>query len=373
MKLCQKHALARVEEKARKRSRESRLEVARILANSGAPRQMDTLRRSIAANARIALHFHPDRLVGENFETVVEKLHRTGRYLSQFVTGVSSGSVSAYPGGVRDEWERELFENAYHEGNVAAEDHPVYGALTVFRSSDGPSPRFGSSYFVLHPECSQRSTFTYGDTYSRPTHVGTLNCLDDILRAFFHDVAQSGCALGQEGLSVVQVADHLTHDLQYSLSEVIASPAMRNLDDYIEAQVHGGVELLRDVTHLVADSSYRATEFESWFGRLSERYEVQLCWHPGFVVNPSDIPEDFRGPKARRLARRIGKSGSVNAFLIGEAASAMTQNSKDCDDFGDMNECLRVLRQLWHAVVAFGSPIAQPGAADNLAKRATCA
>lgn len=64
---------------------------------------------NLKSHARIALHFHPDRL-DSNMRNIAEALLEQGRYKSQFETLLSNGSVSAYPGGERDLWEKRIFE-----------------------------------------------------------------------------------------------------------------------------------------------------------------------------------------------------------------------------------------------------------------------
>src|SRR6516164_7638645 len=103
---------------------------------------------SIRQHARIALHFHPDRL-GHKAVSVAESLLSEGVYRNQFETGLSSGSPTAFPGGERDLWERTLFAAAYHVEGVAASERPKYGSLELIRFPDGPAPRFGSCYFLL--------------------------------------------------------------------------------------------------------------------------------------------------------------------------------------------------------------------------------
>jgi hypothetical protein len=143
-----------------------------------------TAARLIAQHARIALHFHPDRpvhnpsitkplpgglkldgktpLPAEHLTTVANSLLHDGVYKSQFETFISNGAVSAHAGGARDEWERQLFDGAYHHSDeeVTAADRPRYGALDLFRPDDGPAPRFGSCYFLLKPEAGVRATAT---------------------------------------------------------------------------------------------------------------------------------------------------------------------------------------------------------------------
>ena len=126
---------------------------------------------SIRQHARIALHFHPDRPV--EFRNVARGLLEEGIYKNQFETGISNGSVSAYTGGARDEWERSIFNGAYHIPGVEAAHRPKYGALDLMRNADGPAPRFGSCFFILKPEVSARSTFTFGGSQAEPKYRGT--------------------------------------------------------------------------------------------------------------------------------------------------------------------------------------------------------
>jgi hypothetical protein len=61
----------------------------------------------VRVHARVVVHFHPDRF-GIRRTTVAEALLNEGVYRNQFETGLSSGSVSAFPGGARDTWENTL-------------------------------------------------------------------------------------------------------------------------------------------------------------------------------------------------------------------------------------------------------------------------
>lgn len=78
---------------------------------------------AISAHARVALHFHPDRLASDGV-TIAESLLRDGVYKSQFETAISSGSVSAFAGGARDQWENALFGGAYHIDGVTHWQRP---------------------------------------------------------------------------------------------------------------------------------------------------------------------------------------------------------------------------------------------------------
>ncbi|HUX21478.1 MAG TPA: DUF3626 domain-containing protein, partial [Spirochaetia bacterium] len=155
----------------------------------------------VTSCARVALHFHPDRPTPEN-RSVAEALFQDGVYKSQFETKISSGSVSAFPGGERDEWEKRIFAGAYQRADATKDQRPKYGALDLMQHPDGPAPRFGSCYLLLSPECSARCTFTYLDSHQEPKEMGTLEELDDIFAALLTGVFLDDYALGQRELTV---------------------------------------------------------------------------------------------------------------------------------------------------------------------------
>lgn len=115
--------------------------------------------------ARLTLNFHPDR-VGRHGMTVAAGLLTTGRYQSQWVTGLSAGSRSAPPGGERQRFERELFDSAYDGADPAEVEFPVYGSFDLVFDPHGGSPRFGSSFLVLHRHVLDRATLCVGDSHT---------------------------------------------------------------------------------------------------------------------------------------------------------------------------------------------------------------
>jgi hypothetical protein len=223
---------------------------------------------NIKQYARVALHFHPDR-PDTQLRTVAENLLECGIYKSQFETGLSNGGVSAFPGGARDQWEQQLFGGAYQSEGTLAAYRPKYGALDVMRHSDGPSPRFGSCYFLLAPEMSARSTFTYLDSHQSPVERGTYDVFDDIVAALFKETFTRDFALGEPSLTPARLLYHLL-TLGSPFEDPSGRAPRRNLDHYIEAQVHGDVRLREDVEILVADPSFRGTET----GRMLEAISV---------------------------------------------------------------------------------------------------
>jgi Protein of unknown function (DUF3626) len=193
---------------------------------------------------RVTLHFHPDRLVAG--VPILELMARDGIYRFQFETGTSNGGLTAYPGGDRWRWESRIFAGVYDDGPPA--DRPRYGSLNFRRRRVGGSPRFGSSYLRLAVHTLTRTTFCYPDSVFEPEHFGVVSRLSTLI------------ALAE--------ADDLDP-----------------LDDYIEAHVHGVVDLSRDVEALVLDPCYRGTPVEAAARELACPVE----WHGGFVLSTAEL------------------------------------------------------------------------------------
>ena len=349
LQASQSAALAFVGDYARTRKAAARNTLAEILRMSNiAEDEFARISDSIRAQARVALHFHPDRIDNDG-NTIAESLLRQGIYKSQFETQLSNGSVSAFAGGPRDIWEKELFGGAYHSDGVTAAQRPKYGALDLLGHRDGPAPRFGSAYFLLHPAISRRCTFTYLDSHENPREKGTYDEFDDILAALFRDAFVREFALG-ENLSVPQLLQRLT--LLHS-----RNPPARNLNHYIEAQIHGHIRLQDDVAILVADPSFAASDIGDSLRSICDRYAIQLHWHDGFELRVNEVPSDFRGPTMPSLAARIAIDDKVDAFAIGRAAQAVVRAPQDSPDArANAAAALQELKLLWHVLVRFGRP-----------------
>jgi hypothetical protein len=193
---------------------------------------------------RVTLHFHPDRLVAGT--PILQLMTQDGVYRSQFETGTSNGGLTAHPGGDRWQWESRIFAAAYD--NEPAAGRPKYGSLNFRRRLAGGSPRFGSAYLRLAAHTLTRTTFCYPDSVFEPQHFGVASQIS----------------------TLVAVAQADNKD---------------PLDDYIEAHVHGIVDLSRDAEALVLDPCYHGTPTESAARHLA----CPIEWHGGFTVTTAEL------------------------------------------------------------------------------------
>ena len=307
----------------------------------------------IKRHARVALHFHPDRPDASG-QSVAQALLRDGCYRSQFETGLSNGGLSAHPGGHRDVCEQVLFGGAYHASDASDAARPKYGALGLLRHADGPSPRFGSCYLVLRGAVSQRCTFTYLDSHEGAVERGSYDEFDDVFAALLRSAFCHQLGLGESGLSVPSLVHRLRAELPLPVSQLEKFPIARNLDHYIEAQVHGDVLIGRDVDALVADPSFRDTTTGGVLEALCQRHEVALHWHSGFVLPCAEVPRNFRGPTMPSLAERVARAGIVDANAIGAAVNDLRANPQAWSDRGSYEDVLQELKLLWHVLLKFG-------------------
>lgn len=322
------------------------------LPSSALEEALDNIRRC----AQVALHFHPER-PGPGGVSVAQGLLEEGRYCSQFETGLSNGGLTAHPGGRRDMSELRLFGGAYQRDGISAAERPKYGSLDLLRHADGPSPRFGSCYFLLYPSVAERCTYTYLDSHEDPIEQGTQAEFADVAAALFREAFGRDSALGERDLGVVSLVRRLREELPKPSAQ--RSPnAARNLNLYIEAQVHGEIALSRDVEALIADPSFLDTRTGDVLRDLARRHGFALRWHPGFVLRASDVPRDFRGPSMPSLAARVASFGIVDASAIGAAVWSLRAEPQAWRDRGSFEEVLQELKLLWHVLVKYGRPFA---------------
>lgn len=313
----------------------------------------------VKEEARIAIHFHPERITNAGI-SVTEGLLKEGKCLTQFETGISSGSPTGFAGGVRDEWERKFFGGRYHRLDANYGERPKYGALMLASFPDGPAPRFGSSYLILRPEVNRRSTYTFGGNQDDLAwrRTGAWSHLDSIFLPVLEKLREDGSALGRHGLSTREFLDLLKLGSERSARGGLLSNA---LDSYVEAQVHGPVSLREDVESLVVDRSFHGTELEAVLTKLAVHYDIELAWYDGYTAKVEELPAEFRGYTIDRLAERIAPDGELTAAKIGTASNSFHEDPDLWSEWGEGGEGLTYFRRVWHALVYHGQSASKLG------------
>lgn len=308
---------------------------------------------NIKKYARVGIHFHPDR-PDVSLKTTIENLFEQGIYKNQFETRISSGDVSAYKGGARDKWEKYLFGGAYNRFFTKKSERPKYGALDLMLNPDGPSPRFGSCYFLLKPEVSHICTFTYMDSHQKPKERGTFEEFDIIISSLLKDTFHYNNTLGENNISVNKLLYHMNNNLQKPIVDLSNSEPKRHLNHYIEAQIHGDVSLKDDVELLIADPSFLKTNIGDKIIETCNKYSISLFWHMGFAMNTNEIPNDFRGNKMPKLGEFIATDSIIDTHHLGLAVMDLHSNPKKWEDWGSKEGVIQKIKLLWHILVKYG-------------------
>ncbi|MGG4166270.1 DUF3626 domain-containing protein [Rossellomorea vietnamensis] len=338
---------------AKKYKRDAEATIHHVLNMSNISVEMlDQAVHHIKTHAQIGLHFHPDRPTS-TMKTVAQSIHENGEYKSQFETFISNGKVSPHSGGDRDRWEESMFGGAYQSDGTLMSERPKYGALNLMLHPDGPSPRFGSCYFLLSPNVSSRSTYTYLDSHQNPFEKGTYQAFDMIMAALLEEIFLRDFALGEKDLTPAKFIHHVLNHLEHGR---VGHVANRNLNHYIESQIHGPISLKEDVEVLVADPSFNDTTVGETLEQMCSKYSIDLKWHTGFTLDVTEVPADFRGPSMPSLAKRITLKNEIDAYTIGLAVKDLKQNPNAWSDRGTYEDVLQELKLLWHVLVKYGRP-----------------
>lgn len=355
---CQQSAIENVRNRAIDLRSAARHEIEAILERQGLnPGLLGAVLAAMPAGARIALHFHPERLSRDRV-SVAEGLLRSRIYTNQFVAGLSSGSPSAFPGGERDLWERRLFGGAYHAADVPPSGRPKYGALDVMHHPDGPAPRFGSCFFLLRPDVAKRSTFTFGGSHedSAPDRTGTLDVMEPVLAPLLSQLERGGGAFAIADLSVEDCLTRMAQNFSTPFFDPTRRALGRALDSFIEVQVHGELSIADNVERLVVDPAFRDHPVGEVLNAISNAYRIPIHWHPGYRMPVHEVPEIFRDYPVRPLAERIAAGGMLDAAIIGDAANSVTLDPKMWEGWASDDDLLAQFRRLWHVLVLTGAP-----------------
>ncbi len=195
------------------------------------------------------------------------------------------------------------------------------------------------------------------DSHQDPKEKGTYEEFDMILAALLEEAFLRDFALGERNLTPVSLVKHLLVQLERPFTDPATRKPNRNLNHYIEAQIHGDISLQDDVEMLVADPSFKKTPLGKVLEELCRKYSIELFWHSGFVLRTDEVPPDFRGPTMPSLAERIGQNNVIDASIIGAAVWDLTHNPASWSERGPYEEVLQELKLLWHVLVKYGKPM----------------
>ena len=342
-----------IESLAAKNSYNYKAALQQIFATTFVDADVDFLVHKLLYACDVTINFHPDRF-SNNGKLIIENLLTDGEYHNQHKTGTSNGAL----GGNRDDWEKHLFQGAYHNGDIDMADRPKYGALNVHNYLDGATARFGSCFFTVKPHVIRRCTFAFGDSSTNPKVMGTSAQFYGILKAVLHQAHKTGRFVERENFSVQRAVEHILAMQKNCMKEMGG-----NLDNIcIETHIHGKLSLLEDIEGLYVDESYLTSNIGETIRNVAEHYDIELTAIPKRQFRISRLDDEnwkWKGePIARILADRINKKydcrGLLNAVVIGLAAQDSTLHPEDWLDIGSAYDLFQNFKKIWHYCAYWG-------------------
>lgn len=134
--------------------------------------------------------------------------------------------------------------------------------------------------------------------------------------------------------------EHFGTATAFVLAELSTASDHDLLDDYVEAHVHGVVDLATDVEALVLDPGYRGTDVEADALRIGMPVE----WHPGYRLDVDTLRAHpgYRGAEFVALGESLAVDGVVTPQVIGAASREGRHDEQ-------------ALKRVWHYVARFGA------------------
>ena len=170
---------------------------------------------------------------------------------------------------VRRRWENNLFGDAYDGHDV---ERPLYGNTNILSavSGDKKARQYGKSFFVLKNNVRTRVTIIDSDSDTMTKNVGMLdNCFHVLLGA-------------HKRISTTAKRASFVDQLKYII-DVFGCKKKSDIkldqcfSRYIEIQIHGTLEIERDVKTLVVDNAGKFDETLQRFKKTYPSVEV-ICY-----------------------------------------------------------------------------------------------
>lgn len=200
--------------------------------------------RENARNAKLMVHFDPFELL-PNGNMLLEQMSSENTFLNDFQLDRGMDRDG------REVDERNLFGNDY---DVATdEERPHYGVLDLFKQGLGSNPFDGEVALVLNDAVKERSTGIHMESSSIPYGEETnwTRSLEDP----HHLIVDRWTSRWSEPKGADKQRERLMD------SVISGNKSVEG--DMFESQIHGGIDLSRDVEHMLVPNSWKSDSDKS--------------------------------------------------------------------------------------------------------------
>lgn len=230
--------------------------------------------------APLTVNLPPKVTVGDTEVSVFKSLQGEGRYKNLWERG---GRRAANPKAPQRSpafflhKESKTFQAQYNA--VSPRERPKYGALNPLKLPQGGASVFGRGVLILKPEVKQRTTYVPRDSrFTEMDQVGFQG-------------AMAGCLAAKSNDYLRQVMDVSLGNRAVGSYQPEEEPGAFTGSNYIEAHIHGDIDLANDLAGVALDRCYQGTQYAQDAEAFALQFKVPLEWYGD--PNPTQEVEGF--------------------------------------------------------------------------------
>lgn len=237
-----------------------------------------------ARNARVMIHFDPEELLA-NGSTMMEQLSSDGHLKNDYELNRGFDKDS------REIDERYMFGDDYDD--ASEKDRPIYGSIDLFNKGVNSHPYGGEVALVLNDDAKKRATGSHMDSssISYGEEGRWLRSMEDP-----HQL------LADRWTSKWKQPKNADKQRERAFDAISSGKPYHDDNNFFEAHIHGGVDLARDVSHILVP--------ESWINDKSHKGKLDKLQALGKLHGIKvtyDLPEGSArlGPDSSDVRRKL--------------------------------------------------------------------
>lgn len=218
--------------------------------------------------APLTINLAPNVNVGDSEISVFKSLQDDGRYKNLWERGGKRATNPKAPKrspGFFLHKESKTFQSEYNR--TQARERPKYGALNPLKLSEGGAAVFGRGVLILKQEVKDRTTYVPRDSrFTQMNQVGFQGAMAGCLAAKQDDYLDQ----------LMQVALGRSDQGRYVAEK---APGAFTGSNYIEAHIHGDINLATDLSGVALDRRYQGTRYAQDAEDFARHFNVPIEWY----------------------------------------------------------------------------------------------
>ena len=240
---------------------------------------LDKALHFVDQEAPVTINFPPVINHGGKSESIFAALTEDGHYQSLWERGSRPRHPKAPKRSKSDFLFKESNTFVGQYNRATPEERPHYGALNFLNAPEGGAAVYGPGVLILKGAVKERTSYQPRD--SRFTDMKTVG----------FSKFMAGCLLSKQDDDLRQLLEVATGRKASGTYGPDNHPQAFRGSNYIEAHIHGEVELSKDLAGVALHRRYRGTATEADARKMADKYQVPLSWYGGngFVADTDEF------------------------------------------------------------------------------------